>query len=260
MNTENKKHEAISSHNFKSILQNEFLKRCKKNPAYSLRAFSKYLEIDQSNLSKIMKGQRAVSKSLATKIGLKVGLRPSVIENIYVSVEKQNSFFSLSDEQFAFISEWHHFAILELLKIKNVNCDPQNIALRLGIHVETVRAALHRLHVLNMIQPNKKGWKILATNQSWSNNQQTTEARKLLQKSWGEKSLWALENIPFANRDHGSLTVAIQKKRLPEFKEKLKQVRRELSEYFQSNENFDEVYQLNVSFFPITKIQEGDLK
>jgi hypothetical protein len=56
--------------------------------------------------------------------------------------------------------------------------------------------------------------------------------------------------------------VAINPKRLPEFKEKLKQVRMELAEFFQPDgeQNLDEVYQLTLSFFPLTNFKSGEQK
>lgn len=55
------------------------------------------------------------------------------------------------------------------------------------------------------------------------------------------------------------MTVAINTQRLPEFKDKLKEMRKVLADFFQADgeKNLDEVYQLTVSFFPLTRIDKS---
>lgn len=237
-------------------VQREFINRCRKNPSYSLRAFAKYLEIDQSFLSKILKGKRSITVRLAESIVPRLGLKQaqfnSLVQN---STVRKREFMKLSEDEFELLSEWHHFAILELLKIKNCSYEPKSMALRLGIHVEGVRDALERLHRLKFIRVHKDKIKLLSSNNTWANNERTSIARKKLQKALIEKSIVALEQIPFAERDNGSLTVAVNTQRMAEFKSKLKQVRKELADFFQptTEKNMNEVYQLTISFFPISK-------
>jgi len=59
-------------------------------------------------------------------------------------------------------------------------------------------------------------------------------------------------------REHGSLTVAINKKRMPEFKEKLRIFRMEIGDFLQEDGEFDEVYQFTCSLFPLTEISKGN--
>ena len=239
-------------------IQREFIERCRKNPAYSLRAFAKYLDINQSFLSKLLKGQRAVTKDLAAAVGPKLGLKPAQVKALFsTGTASMPGFLSLSDDEFEFLSEWHHFAIIELSKTEGFEANEQKIASRIGIHVEEVRDAIERLQRLNFIQVKEGKFKVLTPNTTWTNTKKTSDARKKFQKSLLEKSLDAIDHIPFEQRENGSVTVAISTKRLPEFKEKLKEMRKELAIFFQADDekNLDEVYQLTVSFFPITKIE-----
>lgn len=237
-------------------IQREFIERCRKNPAYSLRAFAKYLDINQSFLSKLLKGQRPVTQDLATSIGPKLGLKPAQVKALFsAGTASMPGFLSLSDDEFELLSEWHHFAIIELSKTDGFQFDPQQIGNRLGIHVEEVRDAIERLQRLNFIQIKEGVIKVLTPNTTWTNTKKTSDARKKFQKSLLEKSLDAIDHIPFERRENGSVTVAINTKRLSEFKEKLKEMRKELAIFFQADDekDLDEVYQLTVAFFPITK-------
>ena len=49
--------------NFQTCLRNELERRCKANPAYSLRAFAKFLGVDPSFLSKVLSGKREVTRN-----------------------------------------------------------------------------------------------------------------------------------------------------------------------------------------------------
>jgi transcriptional regulator with XRE-family HTH domain len=242
---------------FRVAIQKEFIERCRKNPAYSLRAFAKYLEIDQSFLSKLLKGQRAITRDLSELIGPKLGLKPADVKALFESgTASIPGFLSLTDDEFEILSEWHHFAILELSKTDDFDPNPQKIAQRIGVHVEEVKSALERLQRLNFIRITANGIKLLAPNNTWSNTKKTSSARKKFQRSLLEKSICAIDHIPFELRENASLTIAVNKRRMPEFKEKLKEVRQQLANHFQSSneKSFDEVYQLTISFFPLTKI------
>lgn len=237
-------------------IRKEFIDRCRRNRAYSLRAFAKYLEIDQSFLSKLLKGQRPVTENLAKTIGPKLGIKTSQIKTLFnLGAAAMPNFLNLSDDEFEMLSEWHHFAILELVKTKGFVNDAQKISTRLQVHVTWVCEALERLQRLRFIQINGKRIKLLSPNNTWSNTQQTTAARKKMQRTLLEKSIEAIDHVPFEERENGSLTVAINSKRLPEFKLKLQQVRRELADFFQQDaeKGLDEVYQFTMAFYPLTR-------
>lgn len=100
-----------------------------------------------------MKGQRPVTQDLAASIGPKLGMKPAQVKALFNSgTASMPGFLSLSDDEFELLSEWQHFAIIELSKTDEFQFDPKKIALRLGIHVEEVRDSIERLQRLNFIQ------------------------------------------------------------------------------------------------------------
>ncbi|WP_374027452.1 hypothetical protein ACES2J_12915 [Bdellovibrio bacteriovorus] len=50
------------------LLQDEFEKRRRKNPRYSLRAFANSLNIDAGSLARVMSGQRVVKDATARQL------------------------------------------------------------------------------------------------------------------------------------------------------------------------------------------------
>lgn len=247
----------------RTAIQRTFIERCKKNPAYSLRAYSNYLEVDQSNLSKILRGQKGFSPEFAKSVSLKLGLKPSEMTNLFTEgTRAMPGFLSISDDELELISEWYHFAILELAKTKGFEFNEHTIASRLMIHIEEVRAAVQRLQRLGFVQIVEGTLKVLAPNTNWSNTKMTSVARRHYQRQLIEKSLDAIDHIPFELRYNGSQTVAINPARIPEFKQKLETMREEIAEFLQADGESDltEVYQYIFALFPLTKPIPGDSK
>lgn len=243
---------------FRGALQREFIERSQKNPAYSLRAFARQLGIDQSFLSKVLKGNRQITPKLVATVGPKLGLKPTQVKSIFSGgTANMANFLSLADDEFDLLSIWYHFAIIELSKTDDFVNDAAWIASRLGIHVQEVRDAIERLERLGFVRQNdNNNLTVLTPNTTWTNTSSTSEARKKYQRNLIEKSLDAIDNVPFELRENGSLTIAINKNRMPEFKERLREMRKELSAFLQDGtENLDEVYQLTIALFPLSKVK-----
>ena len=62
-------------------LKQELKRRMFMNPSYSLRAFARSLEVSRSFLSKLLKGERSTSLQMLLKIGKRLNLEQSQIEN-----------------------------------------------------------------------------------------------------------------------------------------------------------------------------------
>lgn len=241
---------------FRSLLQKEFVRRCDANRNYSMRSFAQSLDIDQSLLSKILRGKRSISRNLVVKLSPRLGMKPSQLEDI--SELKKTDSKQMSDDQFSFISEWIHFALLELAKTKSFKSDETQIADQLKVHPELVRAAVERLKRLGFIIVKNKKWTLLSPNNKWVENEFTTMARRNLQKTYLQKSIEAIETVDFSDRDNGSITIAISKKRLDEIRKEIKKFRENLSEIMQKDEDeLDQVYQFTTSFFPLTDLKKG---
>ncbi len=242
----------------KTELRKEFVRRCKSNAAYSMRAYAKFLGVDQSLLSKILNGQRTLSRSLVEKIAAKLKMKPSAIAHIIQSRHAivPIEYNQLADDEVSLLAEWSHFAILELVKTKDFKFDTKWMANRLGLRPTEIEDSVERLLRMKFIKVDDGQLSLLKPNNNWTNTTATTVAKQELQRSLLKKAEQAVESIPFDVRENMSLTVAVRSDRMPEFKEKLRQIRDELDAYFQPAEDepkFDEVYQLTVSLFPLTQ-------
>ncbi len=84
---------------FRSFLQDELEKRCKKNPRFSLRAFARTLEVEPSALSKILHGKRALTPKMLMRMASHLGLPEQDIERF---TSKQNSGRGINVEKDAY--------------------------------------------------------------------------------------------------------------------------------------------------------------
>ena len=100
-------------------------------------------------------------------------------------------------------------------------------------------------------------WHDNSGNLSTTNNPFTNIAFKHLQKQVLSMAIESMDMVPMERRDQSSITFAINSSKLGHAKELLKKFRRELAELMQTGEK-DEVYQLSMSFYPVTHFNEND--
>jgi len=242
---------------FRLLLQEELLKRCQKNPQYSLRSFAKSLGIAAPTLSKILNGKSPITDKMLMRIASSLCLSSEEVEKYLTFSQnkkrKKRVFHQVDLDRFSVISEWYHFALLELLKIKNIEKTPSSLSKKLGLTVNIVKIAFERLERVGLLKMKKGEFVVCQDSNSFYKGNYTDEALKKLQITWLEKAIERVKDTSLKKRDNTSMTMAISRKDLKFAKEKIKKFRRELSEELESNKNPDSVYQLTVSFFPLIK-------
>lgn len=246
---------------FKHYLRSELIRRCQKNPGYSMRAFARNLEIDGSTLSKILRGKRPLGEKTITYLGLKLGLKKSEISKFlkFRSNEAKTltEYDFIEDDIFSVISDWYYYAILELMRVDQFKMSTQSISKALGITVHEAADAVERLQRLEMIKIENNVWTDLTSGRSTNiTAQTTTTARRTQQKQILTKAITAIDNVTPAQRSNTSMTFAIDTSRLEEANELIKNFRREMGELLSRGENRDEVYNLAIALYPVSEIKK----
>jgi uncharacterized protein (TIGR02147 family) len=250
---------------FVTLLRQELEDRCLRNPSYSLRAFAAHLEMDASTLSKILKGKRPLGEATISKLGSRIGLSDKEI-SVFVDIAdkkvdhsaEQMKFDQLTYDRFAVISDWSHFVILELMQVKGFRPDAAWIAKSLGLQVTEVEVSIERLKRVGLLKVNAKGaWQDLSGGNTTSiGPDMASVAHRRLQQQFLEKAADSLVSVPLQERDHSTMTVAVDRSRLPAAREKIKRFRRGLAKFLTEGEVHDEVMNLNIALFPMTKLNE----
>lgn len=248
-------------------LHSMFLERCRNNERYSLRAFAKSLSIPPSSLSEIINGKRPLTPKLRDKIGRALDMSPEEIKAYSArphgnssgdfKESKETPYAQLALDSFYIISEWYHYGILQLLRTKGFKNNPQWIAKRLGINPIQAKLAVERLIRVGILEEGSKGQLKDITNGSTThliNNFSNEELRSFQIKAL-EKAIGTMREVPVTLRDNTSMTMAVSKKALPFAKKEITKFRRELTKKLEAYAAPDEVYQLAISFTPLTKIE-----
>lgn len=253
----------VKSHvndSLRMALQREFVERCRKNSAYSLRAFARSLGIEASPLSGILRGKRTIGPKLRKQLGLALGLSSEELDGLR---DKKNlrlkEFQQITLDNYALISDWYHYAILELIRIKSFKPSLSFVAQTLDITNTEAHIAVERLKRLGLLEVNDHGEWIDTSKDGFAtniNDSITSAASKKLQRQILELSLKALDTVPIEKRDHTSMTMAVNPKDLPEARARIKKFRRELCAYLERNEKPTEIYQLGIGLFPVTKNED----
>ena len=256
----------MSPKHYRFWLQNEFIRRCQKNPAYSIRAYAQSLGINSSSLSQILSGKRNASEKMIAKFCERIGVEPSLKKEVTHSsrVSKQQrlrrekvavqiDYHQISLDAFAVISEWFHFALLELTFIKDFSSKPADIARCLGITADEARIAIDRLVRLGLLKQAPDG--TLSKSKASITNfgeEITSPALRALQRQVLEKALHSLESDPVSIRDMSSMTMAIDIKNMDRAKEMITRFRRELCSLLEDGER-TQVYHLGIQLYPVSK-------
>lgn len=255
-------------YDFRLFLQSELLRRCEVNQGYSLRSFAKGLRINPATLSSILSKKRKITEKTVRQLAPRLELSPEQLHKflghikpgLLVKAESQNEYKEITHDIFVSIAEWYYDAILEMTNLKSFKLDSKWISRVLSIPLIEASAALDRLQRLGLLKKNSKGkWKTTVEfNSNILDPDFSSVAMRKYQKRLLEKSIEALENLTRSQRDHTSMMVVASSKDVSEIKELAKKFRREVAERLKSRgTNAEEVYQLTVSFFPISKIKNS---
>jgi uncharacterized protein (TIGR02147 family) len=258
-----------ASSSFRLFLQGELARRCGSNAQYSMRAFAKFLAIDHASLSQLLRGKRALTARMILKLGTRLGLDRQAVDG-YVAREAiwgsksddEQSLIEmqrLADDTRAVISDWYHYAILELTRLHHFKPDSRWIARVLGITADEVNLALTRLVRLGLLEMVARDrWIDRSGNTTASLAEFNQAAVERLSEQVRRLMLKAHGTVPEGRYEHSSTTVALGTAGLPKVLERIARFRRELIALVEEDPVRDDVYQLEINLFPMTTLQRDE--
>ncbi len=244
---------------FKSYLQEELVLRTQRNPAYSLRSFAKSIGISPSFLSKILNGHRRITDQVFQKIATSLNLDPELLRSFNRQESEPSAlasrFNNLQLEYFKIISDWYHYALIELTNLDGFQNSPEWISQKLGITVNQAKAAIERLLKLELLEVNDGKLRPTSCGNTTTKNEFTDLAFKKMQDDLLKKALHSLWNEDLNKRDHTSISMAIHPADIPEVKKRLAKARREICQFLERPQKGKptQVYNLSISFFALSK-------
>jgi uncharacterized protein (TIGR02147 family) len=227
-----------------------------KNPRLSHRFFAKKLGVSSGALSEILKGKRKISDKLAQKIAERLNMDPRTRDKFLNPRENSPSgeiydFLQIEDDQFHLISEWWHYAILNLVKSDHCQHKISWFAERLELPEKTVSEALNRMLRLGMLTFQKKKYVRKQSNYKTSDNILNLSIRKSNLEDM-ELLRDHLATLPVEERDLTSITMLLKPEQMQEFKKWIRAAQDRFASKFETTDS-STAYRLTVGLFPLKK-------
>jgi uncharacterized protein (TIGR02147 family) len=258
---------------FRARLREELRRRRQSRPGFSMRAFARFLKTDPSTLQKIMEGGRALGATSIQKLGTKLGLTESEIKayqeahqgrrRLHTSLahDKQRAGYVVLGAEFAsLISEVESFAVLELLKISDFKVSPSSVSKALGISGPAATKILQKMSDAGWIVKGEGGpWKsnLAATTTDPSDPNMNAARRSLMDKIL-ERSRKAYAQNAEKKTLHFAKTLAFDRRQLGAVMVKLRNLADDLEAEAEKLTDLNEVYQLQIGFYPLTTFPEDE--
>lgn len=254
------------------LLQTRLHEQQRKNPRFSIRAYSKKVGIHFAALSAILNGKRNVSRKLATRVADRLYLDPqerSELLGHFPEARKQINrnnlspqepkYLELSAQQFKIAAEWEHFAVMNLLQCSHYKSSLSWIARRLNLTESRTSQVVQRLIDLKLVTLDSKGH----LTRSKANYRTPDDYADISLKKMHEQTLdLARESLyrdPIEHRDFTTVTAAINPKNIRTAKERIRKFEDDLCDLLEEGER-TEVYRLSVQLFPLTQISHSGEK
>ncbi len=232
----------------------------RNNPYYSLRAFARDIGIHPATLSQIINGKRDLPKRDCEKVLSKLNLGPKERSLFVESLRNKKNNLKRSDEDqrylideshYKIISEWEHFAVLELFNIKNFKKTNEDIADRLNLSMNRVDVVTTNLLMASLISKDKDGFFYKIHHDVKTSDNLKSQALRDSHKETMLMGVKKIEDIEIDKRDFSSITMAIDPSKIEDAKFIIKEFRKKMNSLSQEG-NVSEVYQLGVQFYPLT--------
>jgi len=262
---------------YRNTLRQKMEQRILRNSSYSLRSFARDLTIPASRLSEILNNKRGTTVENGKRMAKNLYLSNIETENFLLSIEalhsrspkrrneaqilllqncKKDNMNLLSEDRFAVIASWYHYAILELLSTKEDFKMPADIAKRLGITTIQAKQALDRLEKLSLIKKSKKGYEVL-TETSFTTHDVPSDALKSHHEEHLKLAIKSLYEHKVESREIGSTTIAIDKSQVNELKNLIREFRQKIASIADNSNNKNSVYLLGTQLFRLDKENEN---
>ncbi|MCQ2053907.1 MAG: TIGR02147 family protein [Fibrobacter sp.] len=262
--------------NFRVYLRDYYEFKKKTLPAFSLRFFAEKAGLSShAHLKLTIDGKRNITKGTVTKLIHGIGLenqRAAYFENLVFFNQAENEeekhvyyeqlikcsprskLHKMDKAQFRIFKEWHHSVILEMFSLRNFRPIPDQISKRLKgrITPEQAQESLNLLAQTGLLVKTANGYRqrdpMITTDD---------EVQDLIIKMYHMQMLHLtssfLTELKGGDRDFSALTFSIKRQDFPNLKKHIQLMRKELLDYSAKAGEADDVVQLNIQLFPLTR-------
>jgi len=260
---------------YRKFLAEVYREQRAKRPFFSYRYFAGKVGMDAGNLVNIIQGRRHLSTACVEPMTRFLQFTPREAKYFRTLVDYNKSgkvddiakyFKKLCDfkdvdatrlpaDSYEFYQQWHHTAILALLYMYDFDGDYEALGAMLTprIAVRKSRESIALLKRLNLLKKDEEGFyrptkSLLTTGEKWH-----VPAIRDYQEQTIELARDALHACPRSRRDISTLTLTVSAEELEDIRAMAREFRNEALRISKESESPDQVYQVNIQLFPLTK-------
>jgi uncharacterized protein (TIGR02147 family) len=161
----------------------------------------------------------------------------------------------LASDTASLVADWEHYAILELVRLREFRPDSRWVARVLGLSVDEVNVALQRLLRLGLLTMDGPDcWTDRSGDTTASVRGFTRAALQRLVDQSRERLLETVGNPATGRCVFSETTLAVPSDRVAEIAERIERFRREIHGIVRRAGPPDEVYRLEISFVPLSRV------
>lgn len=255
------------------ILKNYFQLQKKKNPSFSLRSLARGLKMSPSFVSEVLAGKKKVPlrrlSEMMTKLGMDDLGRFQIRDALFDSAEhafespvrskaetlRDEGDYSLKSTSDIFLfTHWYDVAILDLAACTHDTWSVKTLSKHLGIQSSAIRASVNKLMSAGFLELTKYGLKKTSQKIRFPTKGSIPAVRRyhemMIKHSMFELST-KTQPSDAARRLFIGLTFSCKSEKIQEAIQNLHRVIYEEANQL-SEGDCNEVYQLNLQFFPLT--------
>lgn len=263
---------------YRAFLRDHYASKKASSRAFSYRSFSKRAGVSSPNYLKlVIEGKRSLSGKMAERFAQACGLDAEAtryfahlvaFNQAKTSIERAEFYDKLTGFQryrqahrlelahAAYYSEWFMPAIRELVALPHFREDAEWIADQLLPRISPVQAqrALDTLVELKLVARNDSG-RLQQSDVLLSTGAETQGLHIVaFHRAMTQRAMEAIDIVPKPERDISSLTLLLGRSGLRLLKERVQQLRRELLELAALEKDPEQVVQLNLQLFPLSRV------
>ncbi len=237
----------------------------RNNPLYSLRAYARDIGIHPATLSQIINGKRTLPLKECDQVAKKLNLGPkehalfkesltnkkSVLDGIKLPADDQR--LMLDESFYKIISEWEHYAVLELFELSEFKRTKNEVAAKLDLTLNRTDVVINNLKTCGLLKIDEAGLLLKVHADVKTSEDISSQALRESHKETLQMGIAKIDSVAVDHRDFSSSTLAIDMSKLPEAKLVIREFRRKMATLLAAGDK-KEVYQLAIQFYPVSNM------
>ena len=267
---------------YRAFLKDHYQASKKLKPQFSFRFFARRAGLSSSNFLKlVMDGKRNLGATTIDNFIKGLGLQDAeaaffrdlvAFDQAETLTDKNRAFGRLAATRrfrkarrlegplFKYLTRWYYPVVRELAGRPDFRDDPAWIAKQImpAITTRQARAALKTLRSLGLLTEDENGRIVRGETSLATTHEVRSVVVPAFHRQMIERAAHALENVPPEGRDVSSVTVCVRARTLADLKERIRRFRESILELCDSEEDPEQVYQLCIQLFPMSRSPDAN--